>query len=244
MGFDFAELFMEIPEGHYSILEGHKRDLLASLSAFSHPPVAHTAYWLELWSGYEEVRKAWVEVAKRTVDVAASLGCRKFNIHAPIPKGMYSHSMKHWKQALETEARSLREISEYASRRSIKLMLENLGPFGSDFPAFRHIVNRVPGLGVHLDVGHAFLEGGMKMVSRYIRTFRGKLEHFHFTDNMGLEDDHIGIGQGVIDYFKIMEIIRKIRYDKTITLEVFSSRKDLRNSLRIIRAIEEEVWQG
>jgi sugar phosphate isomerase/epimerase len=91
-------------------------------------------------------------------------------------------------------------------------------------------------------VAHAFVEGGMRMVSRYLRTFNPRLAHIHFSDNLGLGDDHIGIGQGLVNYVQVMRLLRRLKYSKSVTLEVYSSRKDLRESLRIVRQIEEIIW--
>jgi sugar phosphate isomerase/epimerase len=244
MGFDFPELFMEVPEGHYDILSRKGPGILKALKAFDHEPIAHTAYWHGLYSEYDGVRQAWIDVAKRTMDVARSLGCRKFNIHGPVPNGMYKHSKKHWKRALEIYTKSMKDIVRYASGRDVVIIMENMGPFGVEFKGFSEVTKSIPELGAHIDVGHAFLEGGMKMIRKYIRTFRNRIEHFHFADNMGVTDDHVGIGQGTIDYFAVMEMLWKMKYDKTITLEIFSGKNDLRDSLRIVKAIEEEIWQG
>jgi sugar phosphate isomerase/epimerase len=243
MGFDYVELGMEIPQGHYDNYRKNRVGIIKALKAFDNPPLTHTGYWSDLWSDYDEVRNAWIGVFKKSIDVSKMLGCRKMNIHAPIIFGMYKRVNSCKRQALMNAVNSLREIVRHGSRKRIKIVLENMpDPVNMRLEEYSYIVNRVPGLGVHVDVGHSFLEGGMAMVSRYIRTFKDRLEHLHFSDNLGLDDDHIGIGQGIIDYFRVMRLLKRIRYDKTITLEVYSSRRDLRDSLRIIRAIEEEVW--
>lgn len=242
IGFDFVELGMEIPEGHHDILRKKRRGILNALKTFKYPPVAHSAYWVDLWSDYEEVRQAWIRIIKKNIDIAASLGCEKFNIHAPILHGLYNCSAPHTRKAFGNEIRGLKELVRYASGKDMLIILENVPhPETMTSNDYKYIIQRVPGLGVHIDTGHSFLEGGMKMVSRYLKSFK-RLEHLHFSDNLGLSDDHIGIGQGIIDYFRVMEILRKIKYDRTITLEIFSGRNDLRDSLRIIRAIQEEVW--
>jgi sugar phosphate isomerase/epimerase len=245
MGFDYVEIGIEIPEGHPDILRRRRRAILRALKPFRHIPVAHTAYWFDLWSEYEEVRRAWVEVGRKSIDVAALLGCVRLNIHAPMLNGMYKYIESNRKAALNNTVRSLRELVRYGRGMGIRVMMENMpDPGCMRLREFAYIMEGVPGLGAHIDTGHAFVEGGMPMVSRYIRTFRERLEHLHFSDNMGEQDDHVGIGQGAMDYFRVMRLLRRIRYDKGISLEIFSSMKDLRNSLKIIRAIEEEAWQG
>ena len=243
MGFDYVELNAEIPGGHYRTLRDRKQEILKALKPFQKPPICHTAYWVDLWTDYEEVRQAWLQVLRKNIDASHALGCRKMNIHAPIIMGMYKYSKPENNRALDNCARSLREIVRYAKKHDMMIVLENMpDPETMTLKEFSCIVDKVPGMCVHLDIGHAFLEGGMKGVRKYFRTFKSRIEHIHASDNLGLVDDHVGIGQGIIDYIGVFEILKKSGYDKTITLEIFSGRKDLRNSLRLMKAISEEVW--
>lgn len=43
----------------------------------------------------------------------------------------------------------------------------------------------------------------------------------HFSDNKGINDDHLPIGAGIIDRENIIKQLKKIHYNKTITLEVW-----------------------
>jgi sugar phosphate isomerase/epimerase len=245
MGFDYVELEMEIPEGHHDILKNRKGEILKALKEFDKPPVGHTPYWSDLWSDYEEVRNAWIQVMRKSIDVSGLLGCGKVNIHAPILHGLYGQSRPHMKRAVGNFVRSMKELTEYASRKDIKIVLENMPtPDTITLKEYSYIMEGVSGLYAHIDAGHCFVEGGMRMISRYIRTFRDRLEHMHFSDSMGEQDDHIGIGVGVIDYYSVMKLLRRIRYDKTISLEIHSSRKELTESLKILRMMEEEIWPG
>jgi sugar phosphate isomerase/epimerase len=243
MGFDYVELNIEIPEGHPEILKRKHHAILEALKSFDHIPVGHNPYWSELWSDYEEVRQAWIRVGRRSIDIAASLGCGKLNFHAPILHGMYKYVEVYKKRALKNTMNSLNKLVRYASSKKVFLVFENMPEL--EFMRFKEyslIMKKVPGLKAHIDVSHAFVEGGMRMVSRYIKTFQKRLEHIHFSDSLGMTDDHLGIGQGIINYERVMRLLRRIRYDKTITLEIFSGKKDLRNSLKLIRAMEDKIW--
>lgn len=241
-GFDFFEIGLEPPEGDHMLLMKRRKALLKELGKFPHPPVAHSPYWYELWSCYDDVRNAWVKVVKETIDVAKSLGCRTFNIHAPIPHGGYAIGSVHWDRSLDLYIRSMREIVRHARTRGVTVMMENMGPYGAVFGEYGRIMRSVPGLAAHIDIGHAFLEGGMPMVRKYLNAFKEKIVHFHFTDNLGLSDDHLGIGSGIIDYFAVMKHLKRMKYSGTVSLEIISTKKEVRQSLDVIRAIQEEVW--
>ncbi len=46
-----------------------------------------------------------------------------------------------------------------------------------------------------------------------------KIVHIHASDNDGVEDQHLGIGQGKIDYDWFAETIKKMGYDKSVIIE-------------------------
>ena len=53
--------------------------------------------------------------------------------------------------------------------------------------------------------------------------FAERLRHIHISDNLGgFGDLHLPIGAGTIEFEKIFNVIRGMRYDGTMTLEVFA----------------------
>jgi hypothetical protein len=64
---------------------------------------------------------------------------------------------------------------------------------------------------------------------------------FHWHDNHGRKDEHLPIGEGLIDHEKTVRALKNIEYDRTITLEVFTNTNDAKSStdkLKIIWAKE------
>ena len=55
----------------------------------------------------------------------------------------------------------------------------------------------------------------------YINTFR----EYH-----GRKDEHLPIGEGLIDHEKTVRALKNIEYDRTITLEVFTNSNDAKSS--------------
>jgi sugar phosphate isomerase/epimerase len=70
----------------------------------------------------------------------------------------------------------------------------------------------------------------MKSVLDYINTFGVKIVHVHWHDNHGRKDEHLSIGEGLIDHEKIVRALKNIEYDRTITLEVFTNSNDVKSS--------------
>ncbi len=240
MGFDFIEIGIEPPMGDPEILIAKKDTILGLLKEYGMFTIGHTAWFCDLGSLVEDLRRAWIEEAKNYIDAAHKLGIKLLNFHAHYASEAYMEIDKYKKQVFDNLVDSMEELMGYAKQFDIKLMLENIPSKKMQLNDFRYIVDRLPGLGVHLDVGHAFITGGMECVSRFIRTFGERIAHVHVHDNNGEEDQHLGIGKGKINYEKVVEELRKIGYDKTITFEVFfGGKKALLESRKKI----EKLWK-
>ena len=97
----------------------------------------------------------------------------------------------------------------------------------------------VPQLNCHLDVAHAFIEGGMGRIEEYLNRFSSKLMHIHIHDNHGELDEHLPLGSGSIDFKKVVRWLKAIGYNRTITFEVFTSYKDAVKSREYFRSLWE-----
>jgi sugar phosphate isomerase/epimerase len=110
--------------------------------------------------------------------------------------------------------------------KGITLMFENfVKPFDSP-EVFARILQDIPGLKLHLDVGHCNINQERNLTADFFEGFNNMIEHIHFSDNNGLDDDHLPLGCGNIDWEEIINIIKHYKFDKTITLEVFAPDRD------------------
>ncbi len=231
LGFDYVELSIELPEGAPEIILENKQKILKLFQKFDSKPLAHTAWWIDFGSGYEPVRKGWVQEAKLSVDVARSLEIDKINFHF-YSIGLTKTYKPYHKEILNNIVISLREVVNYADSR-ITVIFEN-SPIKKSvvgIKEYKFIIDNVPELKVHLDIGHAFIENGMKGVKDYIFAFKNKIEHIHIHDNHGGEDEHLPLGKGRINFEQIVKWLKQINYNKTMTFEVFTSKRDARESL-------------
>ena len=67
---------------------------------------------------------------------------------------------------------------------------------------------------------------GGKRLFDFIDRFHDRIGHIHANDNFGKEDNHLPIGTGTVDFLKVIKALKKVAYDATITLEVFSRDRD------------------
>jgi sugar phosphate isomerase/epimerase len=243
LGFDFVEISIEGPKAFPENLRRNKAAILRALKKHRMFAIGHTMWWNDLGSPYENVRKGWVEESRRAIDIAEELGIKLVNFHFDSVPSMLLGDRRTRKKIFDNYVKSLTELVEYGKGRGVKVMLEN-GAFTkefSDVAVYKNVAGRVKDLGVHLDVGHAFIHGGMGNVVRFIRTFRKRIVHVHVHDNYGREDDHLPLGTAKIDYEKIAKELKKIGYSGAITFEVFTMDRDLAaNSMKKFR----DAWSS
>jgi sugar phosphate isomerase/epimerase len=67
-----------------------------------------------------------------------------------------------------------------------------------------------------MDLGHANLEG---QIEPFFNMLADKIVHIHASDNDSLDDQHLGIGQGKIDYNSFAQTLKKMGYDKSVIVE-------------------------
>jgi len=180
--------------------------------------VGHTAFYLPIASGIEEIRRASVVELRRCVDVFAAAGARWMNVHPD------RHAPMHDRQFfIEKNLATLGELLPYAAERGVGLMVENLP---GDFNTARELgelLDPLPELGLHLDVGHANLLVAQNTMEELLSAYGTRLRHVHLHDNKGgAADLHLPLGTGTVDLRRAVRLLKGLGYDGTITLEVFT----------------------
>ncbi len=229
---DYVEVGIEWPGGSPQFISANKVKILRLLEKFNHPPVGHTAWWIDLGNTYDSVRNSWIEESKKSIDAARDLKLSVINFHFYSSRITETYKDYH-KEMMDNIIESLRELVAYAKKYKITLMYEN-APLKKDIVGikeYKYILDKVPGLKVHLDIGHAFIENGMKGIKEYLFAFTDRLQHIHIHDNSGEGDEHLPLGDGDIDFQQVAKWVKEIKYDKTMTFEVFTSKDDAKDSI-------------
>jgi len=243
LGFDYAEIGIEEPNATPRILMEQKEEILSALTRNAMLALGHTAYWVEFGSAHERVREGWVREAKDMINVAGELGIGLLNFHFYSRLGTVGRTEKSREAFLQNFTNSMKELTEFAAQNRIDLMLENV-PSEEGHPleslaCFSQIMSAVPSLKFHFDVPHAFIENRMKGVKEYLEAFNDRLVHIHMHDNHGKQDEHLPLGDGKIDFRKVVKLLKEYQYDKTVTFEVFTSEADAVRS----RKLFQKLWQ-
>ncbi|MCX6818612.1 MAG: sugar phosphate isomerase/epimerase [Candidatus Aenigmarchaeota archaeon] len=234
LGMDYVEICIEPPEALPETIMKNKNRILSALKQFSYPPIMHSVYWVDLGNAYENIRKAWVEEIKNEIIVTSQLRAEKFNIHFNA-RGILK-TKTYQKIILDNYIISLKELTQFAKKYKIKLVFENTPHPHSRFENYRQILNRVPGLYVHLDIGHIFITDGIQGIKKFF-SFSKRIEHIHIHDNYGKEDDHLPLGKGKINFPAVIKELKKIRYNKTITFEIHTNKRDFVKSVKIFKRL-------
>ena len=208
-GFDFVDLTIEGPLHSFDVDK-----VRALLVRYGLAVVGHTDPCLPWSYPIQSIRDACYEEMARCVGIFSRLGATIINIH---PCYTCPPSMK--QGLVEQNAEALGPLVSMAHDHGCTLVLENFrAPFDS-VVVFQHLLKKVPGLQVHLDVGHTNM--GQDSTQAFCDQLGTEIAHVHFSDNRGTDDHHMPLGAGNINWKDTVNALQGIGYDSTVTLEVF-----------------------
>lgn len=235
MGFDFIDLTLEPPLA--SARDVKLDSVRAALDEHSLQVVGHTAYYLPLCSPFESLRQAAVEELKICLEMFAALGASWMNLHPDSNAPFAERSF-----VIDRNLRTLRDLLPLAKELGIGLMLENLPGSFNTAAQMGQLLDPMPEIGLHLDVGHANLLTPKLTTGELLQAYGPRLKHVHMHDNKGGSADlHLPLGSGNIDTRQQVRELQAHGYDGTITLEVFTSDKRyLAYSRDLLRATWDE----
>lgn len=239
MGFDFIDLTLEPPLA--SVRRVDAAAIRSALEANHLGVVGHTAYYLPLCSPFESLRKAAVEELKLCLRVFAEIGAHWMNLHpdrqAPFQDRQY---------VISRNLQTIHELLPLAHECGVGLMIENLPGSFNTVRQLSELLDPVPELGLHLDIGHANLMTEENTTDALLAAYGSRLRHVHLHDNKGGGADlHLPLGTGNIDLTHYVRSLQSSGYDGTITLEVFTPDKHYLNYSRdVLRQVWEEVGRA
>jgi sugar phosphate isomerase/epimerase len=203
----------------------------------------HSASFVNSAEIMPTVRKAAEGHLKEYIDLAASLACEYLVIHCGFHFSVYLQRV--WSALCETFAHAV----EYAEQRRVPLVIENMNrlPAESEFQylgvtvdEFTDLFRRIPSpyLGLALDVAHChLLPGG---VARFVRSFPDRIHEVQLSDNHGTVDQHLTIGEGTVDFARVLHLLSAIRFSGPLIIELTDIRNKLRSRSRLLRLLKAE----
>jgi len=161
------------------------------------------------------LRENFLPKIKQLIALSAELDIHKGTMHFWMDK--------RWAEASVIAAKTemLAELVEYAKGYQLILCLENLSACHESFSTF---FEAIPDLRMTMDIGHGELLSEENTAYGFMDYVFPKIAHVHVHDNRGgnsVEDDlHLPLGDGIVDYPKILTILGEKGYQSTITMEV------------------------
>ena len=213
LGFEFLDLTLEPPATRADRVDA--RRIRTGLAAKDLGVVGHTAYYLPFASAFDTVQDAAITEAERCLEVFAAVGATLMNIHLDcrVPGHDPGFINRRNIEALE-------RLLPTAVRLGITLMVENAE--GDDAEALAPVLDALPAVGLHLDIGHANIGTGRRSnTASLLAGYGARLKHVHLSDNKGKSDDHLAIGAGTIDWRRELRAVKAAGYDGTFTLGTF-----------------------
>lgn len=200
--------------------------------------VGHTAYYLPFANAFESVRRAAVDELRRCLDLFAQAGAKWMNLHPDRHAPMHDRGFY-----IRRNLESLHELQEHAAKTGVGLMIENLPGDFNDARQLGELLDPMPQLGLHLDIGHANLMVPHNTTGEILRAHGRRLRHVHLHDNKGGHADlHLPLGAGNLDLHAAIRALKACGFDGTITLEVFTpDRHYLAYSRDVLRKMWNEI---
>ena len=233
---DFIDLTLEPPAA--ASWRVNAKEIRRVLDDFGFAVVGHTAHYLPMASPFEEVRRAVVEEFKRCLEQFSMMGAKWMNLHPHGYAPMHDRAF-----IIDQNLKTISELLPVARDCGVGLMVENLPGDWNSVLQLSQLLDPVPELGLHLDIGHANLQVPRNVTDEILRAYGPRLRHVHLHDNKGgTQDLHLPLGCGNIDVRHQIQSLRATGYDGTITLEVFSEDKHyLAHSRDVLRQIWNEA---
>lgn len=226
MHFDYVEITIEKPRSSIEILSSSKQRILELTKSYGIRLLAHVPWSFELGPPYSvhltSASEQYAQRIEKAVELAHEFGIDTISVHPPVLK-RYSHAPEE-RRILRQYIIAAGELVSFAENLGCVICVENMDEESFSTEDLEELLSHVPGLGFTLDIGHANIgKLNDNRSTAYLMRFGERLRHIHISDNLGgFGDLHLPIGAGTIEFDKIFNVIRGMRYDGTMTVEVFA----------------------
>ncbi len=236
LNLEFLEVQLEppyLPSDMNSQQQQDLKDVLAgsNLSLTTHAPYDD----VNLASLKEPIRRASLEIMKDCVDLSTDVGSSLMVLHAgfcPV------NQIARHDDAIQRFRASLLELAMYAHDRAVKIGVENK-QLGIDREIILYPDEHLEiiqeyndfDVGAVIDIGHA--NTAEIDLLQYVEKLLPYTIEVHLHDNDGMNDSHIGLGEGTANISGVLEILMKAKFSGPTILEL-DSRESLEKAISFI----------
>lgn len=177
-----------------------------------------------------KVRRATMERYEECYRAAKALNAKRIVYHSCFCPQVYweeswmKNSLSFWKEFLQEKD------------DSIKIHMENL--YDPDFTPLGRMVEEVghPAFSLCVDVAHTNVFSRLP-IEAWLEGLRGKVGHFHLSNNDGTADRHCALDEGTLDMEYVSQLLNRWYPDSSCTLEI-SSTMQAEHSLRLLDSLK------
>lgn len=226
-GYDYIELWGGRPHAYAPDLKaGDINEVRRLIEKYEMPVLGytpeHNAYPYNYMIGSEAQRRDAVDYLKLSLEMAKEMGA-EFVLTSPANGGYLAIYDQLWSR-LE---KNIQELGDYAAKLEIKLVVEALTPYESNFftrandlvELFRRVDN--PYVVGMCDIVPPFVQH--ESIMAYFDKLGNKMDHMHIIDGENGSDTHMIPGEGNIPIKEMLYEMKRIGYDKTATLELVTN---------------------
>ena len=226
-GYDYIELWGGRPHAYAPDLKaGDINEVRRLIEKYEMPVLGytpeHNAYPYNYMIGSEAQRRDAVDYLKLSLEMAKEMGA-EFVLTSPANGGYLATYDQLWSR-LE---KNIQELGDYAAKLEIKLVVEALRPYESNFftrandlvELFRRVDN--PYVVGMCDIVPPFVQH--ESIMAYFDKLGNKMDHMHIIDGENGSDTHMIPGEGNIPIKEMLYEMKRIGYDKTATLELVTN---------------------
>ena len=222
-GFDYLELCLDPPEASPEKIASLKSEIVSVMDGEGlRAEVAHLPCFVWMADMYESIRQASIDEVNKALETCRSLDIPKAVIHPGYLTGLLTRVPDMGKKLAND---SLAVVLERAKEMNVTLCLENMFPRSGHMyrpEEFIDVLNAFPDVMMTVDFAHAQIQAGPGRLHQMIAAGGQRIRHVHLSDHLGKEDEHLPLGAGWVDIAGGLAALKKLGYDDTITLEVFS----------------------
>jgi len=225
-GFDFVQLGYEAPLKWVGEIDKDRRRRIKALAEnLGLPLCVHSvANGVNVAWTNSGIRQESLRQLRESIEFTYDLGADLLTTH-PGWKDMLGYRYPEEAYALAIEGH--RELAEFAASYGVRLGVENMPPGWISFcvtaEEAKAVIQAVgwDNFGLTLDIGHANIIGG-DAIDEFITALADKIFLIHIHDNDGKRDQHKVIGEGTVDFHRVISLLGQVGIDAPLCIEAAS----------------------